>query len=108
MWLWLWCRPVVTAPIRPLAWELPYASGAALKRGWGVEGERHYQLEERREEKELQAERIKKLRASSSRMDVWKHSKVVKTFPDEFFLKPWSPTNGITLGQGQGQQNRAN
>ena len=25
--LWLWCRP-----IRPLAWELPYASGMALKR----------------------------------------------------------------------------
>ena len=30
--LWLWCRPVATAPIRPLAWELPYASDAALKR----------------------------------------------------------------------------
>ena len=24
--------PAVTAPIRPLAWEPPYASGAALKR----------------------------------------------------------------------------
>ena len=30
--LWLWCRPVATAPIRPLAWEPPYASGAALKK----------------------------------------------------------------------------
>ena len=30
--LWLWCRPAVTAPIRSLAWELPYASSAALKR----------------------------------------------------------------------------
>ena len=29
--LWLWCRPVATAPIRPLAWELPYATGVALK-----------------------------------------------------------------------------
>src|SRR5512136_2561390 len=27
--LWLWRRPVATAPIRPLAWEPPYASGAA-------------------------------------------------------------------------------
>jgi len=27
--LWLWCRPAATAPIRPLAWELPYAVGAA-------------------------------------------------------------------------------
>ena len=28
----LWCRPVATAPIRPLAWEPPHAAGAALKR----------------------------------------------------------------------------
>ena len=28
----LWCRPVATAPIWPLAWELPYAEGVALKR----------------------------------------------------------------------------
>ena len=30
--LWLWRRPVATAPIRPLAWEPPYAAGVALKR----------------------------------------------------------------------------
>jgi len=30
--LWLWRRPVATAPILPLAWELPYAMGAALKK----------------------------------------------------------------------------
>ena len=29
--LWLWCRPAAVAPIRPLAWEPPYAAGAALK-----------------------------------------------------------------------------
>ena len=27
--LWLWCRLVATALIRPLAWEPPYAVGAA-------------------------------------------------------------------------------
>ena len=27
--LWLWRRPEATAPIRPLAWEPPYAAGAA-------------------------------------------------------------------------------
>ena len=32
MLLWLCCRPVVTALIRTLAWELPYAVGAALKK----------------------------------------------------------------------------
>ena len=30
--LWLWRRLAATAPISPLAWELPYAAGAALKR----------------------------------------------------------------------------
>ena len=30
--LWLWCRLVATAPIRSLAWEPPYATGAALER----------------------------------------------------------------------------
>ena len=29
----LWHRPVATAPIRPLAWESPYAMGAALEKG---------------------------------------------------------------------------
>ena len=29
--LWLWCRPAAAATIQPLAWELPYAEGAALK-----------------------------------------------------------------------------
>ena len=30
--LWLWHRPVATAPIRPLAWEPPYAVGLALEK----------------------------------------------------------------------------
>ena len=30
--LWLWYRPVTMAPIRPLAWEPPYATDVALKR----------------------------------------------------------------------------
>ena len=30
--LCLWCRPAAPAPVRSLAWELPYAVGAALKR----------------------------------------------------------------------------
>jgi len=31
MLLWLWHRLVATAPIRHLAWEPPYAMGAALE-----------------------------------------------------------------------------
>ena len=38
--LWLWHRPVAIAPIGPLAWEPPYAVGAALEKAkrqkkWG-------------------------------------------------------------------------
>ena len=30
--LWLWHRPAATALIRPLAWEPPYSTGAALEK----------------------------------------------------------------------------
>ena len=30
--LWLWHKSAAAAPIRPLAWKIPYAAGAALKR----------------------------------------------------------------------------
>ena len=30
--MWLWHRPASTAPIRPLAWEPPYAVGVALEK----------------------------------------------------------------------------
>jgi len=30
--LWLWRRPAAIAPIGPLAWESPYAVGAALEK----------------------------------------------------------------------------
>ena len=29
--MWLWCRPAAIAPMQPLARELPYAIGLALK-----------------------------------------------------------------------------
>ena len=34
LWLWLWRRPAAVAQIQPqpLAWEAPYAIGAALKK----------------------------------------------------------------------------
>ena len=31
--LWLWCRQAAGAPVRLLAWEPPYALGAALEKG---------------------------------------------------------------------------
>ena len=32
MLLWLWCRPAAVDLVGPLAWEPPYAMGAALKK----------------------------------------------------------------------------
>ena len=32
LWPWLWRDQAATAPVQALAWELPYVSGAALKR----------------------------------------------------------------------------
>ena len=30
--LWLWRRPAAVGPVGPLAWKLPYATSAALKK----------------------------------------------------------------------------
>ena len=38
--LWLWCRLAAIALIRPLAWELSYAAGVALKNNKKI----HYRL----------------------------------------------------------------
>ena len=31
--LWLWCGPAAAAPVRPLAWEPPYAAGSGPRKG---------------------------------------------------------------------------
>ena len=40
--LWLWHRPATGAQIRPLAWELSYAAGAALKKKKKKKEKKHY------------------------------------------------------------------
>ena len=54
--LWLCCRLAAIAPIRPLAWELPYASDAALKK----QKERRKEGKEGRREGRKKKERKKK------------------------------------------------
>ena len=47
--LWLWRRPAATAPIRPLAWESPYAA-----RGSGpINGKKTKKKRERAREREM-------------------------------------------------------
>ena len=43
-WLWLWCRLAAAAPIRPLAWELPHAVGAALKKTKNKTKQKNYEV----------------------------------------------------------------
>ena len=54
--LWLWCRLVVTAPIRPLAWEPPHAAGAAPEK----------------------AKRPKKKKKKEKKRRIWKDSRIWK------------------------------
>ena len=45
--LWLWYRLAATAPFGPLAWELPYAMGVALKKKKKIEEEEEDTMEKR-------------------------------------------------------------
>ena len=50
--LWLWRGPVATAPIRPLAWDPPYATGESPKKtkkqNIKIKSRRRYMLQSRR------------------------------------------------------------
>ena len=48
--LWLWCRPAAAAPVGPQAWELPYATPAALRK----------KKKEKKKRKENRNDRLKK------------------------------------------------
>ena len=56
--LWLWCRPAAVALIQSLAWDLPYAIGAALKR-------------KRKKKKERKKSKKKRHRCSSDLALLW-------------------------------------
>ena len=44
--LWLWRRPAATAPIGPLAWESPYAAGAALEKAKTKQNKKTQQIKQ--------------------------------------------------------------
>ena len=57
--LWLWHRPVATAPIRPIARETPHAVGAVLKRQ-KTKRKKERKKEGRKEERKERKAKIKK------------------------------------------------
>ena len=48
----LWCRPAAVAPLRPLAWEPPYAVSASIKR-------QKTKKKKKKKKKEKKRERVK-------------------------------------------------
>ena len=61
--LWLCCRPAAALQIPPLAWELPYFTGGAVKRWKGKERRgKERRGEERKEERERKKEKKRKKR----------------------------------------------
>jgi len=50
-WLWLWLWLEATALIRPLAWEPPYAAGAALEK---AKRHTHTHTQKKKKKKEFQ------------------------------------------------------
>ena len=61
--LWLWCRPVATDQIQPLAWEPPYAAD------WPLEDQKHRNKTKQKFKRYLE-EKKKKLRRVASSFDV--------------------------------------
>ena len=59
--LWLWRRPVATAPIGPLAWEPPYAAGAAQETA-----KRQKKKKKKKERKKRKERKKKKLFVNDS------------------------------------------
>ena len=55
--LWLWCSLAAVALIGPLAWELPYATGVALKSKKRKEGRKEGRERERKKERKGKKER---------------------------------------------------
>jgi len=58
--LWLWCRPVATAPIQPLAWEPPYAAGAAQEIATTTTTKRQKTKDQKKKNKSLLKKKKKK------------------------------------------------
>ena len=71
--LWLWCRLVGAALIGPLAWEHPYAMGAALEKA----KKKKKRKKGKKKKKRLQLSKCSKYLSSGSMWDIlkpFKHS----------------------------------
>ena len=81
--LWLWYRPAATAPIRPLAWELPYAMCADGKRKKKKEEEKAKKKKEnlKRQAPAAKARHIQDMEAS--RVNIGVRTTILKVKTEE-------------------------
>ena len=73
--LWVWCRPAATALIQPLAWELSYATGAALKK------KRKEKEKNNKDKLKKKKEALKLQTQTSGKRTVEIHSQMSENFP---------------------------
>ena len=66
MLLWLWQRLAAVDPIKPLAWELPYAEDAAIKR----QKKKKRKKRKRKKERDVLADTTAK-NSNRSRVEPW-------------------------------------
>ena len=69
--LWLWCRLAAAAPIQLVAWELPYASGAALKSKKEGRKERKKGRNEGRKERRMKERLMRVINVYCSTTNQW-------------------------------------
>ena len=58
--LWLWHKPLATALVRPLAWEPPYAAGAALEMAKKSQKEKKKKERKKRDRNQINKNRNEK------------------------------------------------
>ena len=85
--VWLGCRPASVAPIRPLAWESPYAVGVALKK---------QKKKQKKKKKERERERVQGDNAVRNSTNVcycfhFTEQILQADFPTLLLLWPWVP-----------------
>ena len=70
--LWPWHRLVATAPIRPLAWEPPYAAGVALEMA-----KRQKKKKKKERKKERRKERKKEKERKEEKNSISMYSRII-------------------------------
>ena len=90
-WLWLWRRPVATAPIRPPAREPPRKEG-------GREGERERKRERKEEGRKEGKKKKEKKRKNKKRKKKEEDGNRSHADTLPFYVRTWHPWTLVSMG----------